>query len=77
MNASTFVYLNNDEYKYGLKDIEQTLSCYRPALVDVGQLQQRITSRRVHYLQGAADKGIGDDRGEAMKQGEGREGELV
>jgi hypothetical protein len=70
MNSSTFMYLNNEEYKYGLRDIDQTLSCYRPTFVDINELQYRIRSRLVHYLQGALDKGVGDERDVAMKQGE-------
>lgn len=70
MNSSTFMYLNNEDYKYGLRNLDQTLSCYRPAQVDINELQNRIRSRQVHYLQGASDKGVGDDRDDAMKQGE-------
>lgn len=70
MNASTHFYPTNQyNYKYGLGGIDSTLACYRPALVESQQLLQRIKSRRVHYLQGAADKGVGDDHKEAMKQG--------
>lgn len=71
MNASTHFYpINEYNYKYGLRGIEQSLFCYAPALVESQQLYFRIKNQRVHYLQGAADRGIGDDRPEAMKQGQ-------
>ena len=69
MNSSTYMYLNNEEYKYGLRNMGETLSCYRPAFVDINELQHRIRSRQIHYLQGALDKGVGDERDDAMKQG--------
>ncbi|UZJ55477.1 hypothetical protein CBS101457_004797 [Exobasidium rhododendri] len=70
MNASTFLYLHQDyKYKYGLAGLEQALSQYVPALSPVETLWRRLKDRDVYYLMGTEDRGIGDERPEAMRQG--------
>lgn len=71
MNPSTYLYPDMQyDYKYGLNNIQSALSMYSPALKPISELFERMKSRQVHFLIGMRDKGVGDDREEAMKQGE-------
>lgn len=74
MNPSTYLYLHYDyEYKYGLKGLHQALNHYPPALIPVEALWQRLRDRNIAYLMGSKDRGVGDERPEAMQQGSNRQ----
>lgn len=71
MNPSTYLYTHHDfEYKYGLAGIHVALAHYPSALVSTEQLRYRVKKRNVHYMHGAKDNGVGDDRPSAQLQGE-------
>jgi pimeloyl-ACP methyl ester carboxylesterase len=73
MNPSTFLFLNDRPYKYGLYDRQAIVpAAYTPAHYQTADLIQRLSRRHVHYLNGSNDKGVGDDREEAMRQGANR-----
>jgi hypothetical protein len=74
MNPSTYLYLHYDyEYKYGLSGLQQALEHYPPALVSNETLWHRLKGRHITYLMGSKDRGIGDERPEAMRQGSSRQ----
>lgn len=70
MNPSTYLYLDESRtYKYGLAGRAACLSHYPAALLDRASIERKLGQRRVHYLHGEKDTGVGDDREQAMEQG--------
>lgn len=74
MNPSTYLYLKEDiPYKYGLAGREKAFVNYSPAVsISVREIWLRLQKRKVFYLHGQKDSGIGDERLLAMMQGKDR-----
>ncbi|KIS66008.1 uncharacterized protein UMAG_11203 [Mycosarcoma maydis] len=85
MNPASYLYFTPERagppaagmnvYKYGLEDIGTKLSTYR-GLPDHRDarfwLHRMLGERRIHFVHGENDRGVGDDRPEAMAQGANR-----
>lgn len=73
MNPSTFLYFDQGApYKYGFKKMDDgIMGNYVVAELPFEGIVEFFESRgAIHVLNGALDDGVGDDRSEAMAQGE-------
>ncbi|CDU24344.1 uncharacterized protein SPSC_03415 [Sporisorium scitamineum] len=82
MNPASYVYFNSDRsgppaleanvYKYGFEKLNSKLPTYRGIRNDQDAqfyLNRMLCERHIHFLHGEEDRGVGDDRPEAMAQG--------